>query len=190
MEYLPGGDIAIRLKTLYDNFDFDGALLEKIDDPKLRLRADYWEAKAYYNLGEYKTSLEKADAQVKLLLEKFPDLHTQAKKEEIILSLTDDENDTKIQEIKKIEVEPHICYIFLKYRLLQARINKGIAKNPEAHDIVNSIVLLVKKLMEQTTSKYMLIAVKAVQVQMTQLCNAKEFESALLMLKNIGAKVT
>lgn len=43
-----------------------------------------------------------------------------------------------------------------------ARIYKAISKNPEAHDIVNQIILYVKKCMTGQPSKFWLIAVKAV----------------------------
>lgn len=154
------------------------------------MRANYWEAKAYYNMGDYKTSVDLADAQVKIFMAKYPDLDTKAAKEEIILSLSDDdENMSTIKEIKSVEVPNEISYIFLKYRLMQARINKAIGLNGLAHDIVNSILVYIKQFSQETPSKFWLIAFKASQVQMTQLCNAKEFDSALLMLKNIGQKV-
>jgi hypothetical protein len=94
------------------------------------MRANYWEAKAYYNMGDYKTSIELADVQVKSMVAKYPDLGIKAAKEEIILSLSDsDENMSTIVEIKQVEVPKEISYIFLKYRLLQARINKAIGLN-------------------------------------------------------------
>ena len=132
------------------------------------MRAKYWEAKAYYNMGDYKTSVELADIQVKSMVEKYPDLDVKAPKEEIILSLSDsDENMSTITEIKQVEVPKEISYIFLKYRLLQARINKAIGLNGEAHDIVNSILFYVKLFKEDTPSKFWLTAFKACQVQMT-----------------------
>ena len=45
---------------------------------------------------------------------------------------------------KKVDVPDMIIYIFLKFRLLQARINKSIGMNHIAHDICNSIILFVK----------------------------------------------
>ena len=56
----------------------------------------------------------------------------------------------------------HISYIYLKHQLILARINKAISKNPEAHDIVNQIIMYVKKCMTGEPSKFWLIAVKAV----------------------------
>jgi hypothetical protein len=44
----------------------------------------------------------------------------------------------------KVDVPESVIYIFLKFRLLQARINKSIGMNHEAHDICNSIILFVK----------------------------------------------
>ena len=115
-------------------------------------------------MGDYKVSLEKAEKQVSELEEKYPDLSVEVKNEEIILSLKDGDDEPKIQEIQQIEVPPHISYIFLKYKLIMARINKAISKNPEAHDIVNQIILYVKKCMTGQPSKFWLIAVKAVQI--------------------------
>lgn len=102
---------------------------------------------------------------MKKFIQKYPDLDTKAKKEEIILSLSDnDEDKSTIVEIRKVEVPDEISYIFLKYRLLQARINKAIGLNGAAHDIVNSILLYVKLFAEFTPSKFWLTAFKAVQV--------------------------
>ena len=39
-------------------------------------------------------------------------------------------------------------------------------------------------------SKFWLTAVKAAKIQSTQLCNAKEYDSALKILINVGEKVT
>ena len=43
-------------------------------DEKLKMRLDYWIAKGFYNIGDYKTSLELADKHVDLFLEKYSDL--------------------------------------------------------------------------------------------------------------------
>ena len=37
---------------------------------------------------------------------------------------------------------------------------------------------------------FWLSAVKAAEIQSTQLCNAKEYDAALILLKNIGMRVT
>lgn len=96
-------------------------------------------------MGDYKTALEKADAQVKVINEKYPETVISAEKEQVILSFADeDDNKSTIKEIKKIEVPPKISYLILKYKLLQARLNKAIGKNGQAHDIVNEILLYVK----------------------------------------------
>ena len=55
--------------------------------------------KAHFTLGDYKICLEKAEKQVLELQEKYPDLKVEVKKEEIILSLADGENEPKIKEI-------------------------------------------------------------------------------------------
>jgi len=39
--------------------------------------------------------------------------------------------------LQKVEVPEYINSIFLKYRLLQARINKAIGMNHDAHEICN-----------------------------------------------------
>jgi hypothetical protein len=81
-------------------------------------------------------------------------------------------------------------YIFLKFRLLQAKINKSIGMNHKAHDICNSIILFVKLFKDETPAKFWLTAVKAGQLHSVQLCNAKEFDDALLLLNNISQKIT
>lgn len=101
-------------------------------------------------MGDYKVSLEKVEKHVNELIQKYPDLCVPIKKEQIILSLSDDENDPKIQEIEEVKVPSHISYLYLKYKLVQARINKAISRNPEAHDNVNEILLYVKKCKEGT----------------------------------------
>lgn len=62
--------------------------------------------------------------------------------------------------------------------------------NNVAHDIANSIMLYVKLFKDETPEKFWLSAAKAAQIQSTQLCNAKEYDAALLLLRNIGLKVT
>jgi len=62
--------------------------------------------------------------------------------------------------------------------------------NHKAHDICNSIILFVKLFKDEEPSKFWLTAVKAAQLQSIQLCNAKEFDDALLLLNNIGLKIT
>lgn len=43
-------------------------------DDKVKMRLDYWYAKALYNIGDYKTALELADEQVTKFFDKYPDL--------------------------------------------------------------------------------------------------------------------
>ena len=43
-----------KLKKLYDEFKFEEA--EKVDAVNIK-RAPYWKAKAYFNMGDYKTCL-------------------------------------------------------------------------------------------------------------------------------------
>ena len=38
------------------------------------MRIDYWVGKAYYNIGDYKHSLELANKEVENFLAKYPDL--------------------------------------------------------------------------------------------------------------------
>ena len=62
--------------------------------------------------------------------------------------------------------------------------------NHKAHDICNSIILFVKIFKELEPSKFWLSAVKAAQIQSVQLCNAKEFDAALLLLNKVGQMIT
>lgn len=98
------------------------------------------------------------------------------------------EEDSGVKEItlQKIEVPDHINYIFLKYKLIQARINKAIGMNEVAHEICNHIMLYVRQFQDMPPSKFWLTAVKAAQIQSVQLCNAKEYEDASKLLRNVG----
>ena len=51
-------------------------------------------------------------------------------------------------------------------------------------------MLYVKRNQDATPQKSWLTAVKAAQVQSTQLCNCKEYDSALKILQDIGEQVT
>lgn len=84
-----------------------------------------------------------------------------------------------------------ISYMYLKYRLLQARIHKATGMNHKATDICNAIMTYVRTFYDvRPPAKFWLSAVKAAQIQSTQLCNAKEYDSALKVLQNVGEKVT
>lgn len=83
-----------------------------------------------------------------------------------------------------------VVYIYFKFRLLQARINKAIGMNHVSHSICNSIILYVRKFKEMVPKKFWLASVKAAQVQATQLCNAREFDDAILLIENVSGKVT
>ena len=96
-----------------------------------------------------------------------------------------------IQPIAQVVFGDRISYIYLKYRLLDARIQKAIGMNHKATAICNSIMAFVKTFYDvHPPSKFWLTAVKAAQIQSTQLCNAKEYDSALKVLQNVGEKVT
>jgi hypothetical protein len=111
---------------------------------------------------------------VKVLLEKYADLKSETRKEEIILTIIDDDKNAKaenhlggccsggvcsnkaqkkeceqkgplINVVDEVNVPAKISYLYLKYRLLQCRINKAIGMNGKAHDIVNSIIMYVKR---------------------------------------------
>jgi len=62
--------------------------------------------------------------------------------------------------------------------------------NNTAAEICNSIMLYVKRNQDATPQKSWLSAAKAAQVQSTQLCNSKEYDSALKVLQDIAEQVT
>lgn len=63
--------------------------------------------------------------------------------------------------------------------------------NHTATDLCLFIMTYVKMFYDvQPPAKFWLSAVKAAQIQSTQLCNAKEYDSALKVLQNVGEKVT
>lgn len=74
---------------------------------------------------------------------------------------------------------------------MEARIQKAIGANHIATEACNAIMTYVKAFYDvQAPAKFWLTAVKAAQIQSTQLCNAKEYDSALKVLQNVGGKVT
>ena len=92
-------------------------------------------------------------------------------------------------ELDKFEVPEAFIYIFLKFRLLQAKINKSIGMSHECHDICNSIILFVKIFKDLDPRKFWLSALKAAQIQSSQLCVAKEFDAALVLLNKVGKTI-
>ena len=59
LPYFPGDRAqAESLKKQFENFDFTK---HEISDEKLKLRAEYWEVKAHFTMGDYKVGLEMAD---------------------------------------------------------------------------------------------------------------------------------
>jgi hypothetical protein len=77
----------------------------------------------------------------------------------------------------------------LKFRILQAQINQAIAMNHKCEEICNSIILYVKKFKDEKPQKWWWYAAKAANIQALQLCTAREFDPALLLLNNISKKV-
>lgn len=142
--------------------------MKDITDSDALLRINYWRAKSQYQIGNYKEALAEADKQVQVFSEEYPEFWKEISKEGSSLdkAVKQKEEPTGIVEIKE-ELDEHIIYIVLKYRLLQARLNKAIHMSHIAHDICNSIMLYVKKQLDLTPKKYWLVAVKAAEVHGT-----------------------
>ena len=92
--------------------------------------------------------------------------------------------------INQVETPDYVVYIFMKYKLLQARLNRAIGMCQVSEDVSNSIMKYVQKFKVMTPSKFWLCAAKAAETQAAQLSNAREFDDALLLLKNVSTKVT
>lgn len=96
----------------------------------------------------------------------------------------------KVKDITKTNIDERISYMYLKYKLMEARIQKAAGMNHLATDICLQIMIYVKTFYDCTEpAKFWLTAVKAAKIQSTQLCNAKEYDSALKILMNVGEKV-
>ena len=95
-----------------------------------------------------------------------------------------------ISEVNSEDSPDWIKYIFLKLRLLQAKVNKSIGMNHLAHEICSSIIAYVRSFKDLEPKKFWLQAVKAAQVCSTQLCNAREYDDALKLLENFGGAIT
>lgn len=134
------------------------------------MRLRLWDAKSYYNLGDYKTALEKVESSLEFLEDTYVDLKKDLASPELkpkqglklahIKSLEADSN-VKIQQIESVEVPDFAAYAWLKLKLQQARINKAIGMNNTAHEVCNQIFLFVKTYQEKPAKKFLLTAVKA-----------------------------
>ncbi len=69
-----------------------------------------------------------------------------------------------ISEVSQKDAPDWIRYIFLKLRLLQAKVNKSIGMNHVAHEICFSIIGYVRSFKDLEPKKFWLQAVKAAQV--------------------------
>jgi hypothetical protein len=123
----------------------------------------HWEAKGRYLLGDYKTALELADEQVEALDKEYPALVMKEKYTEGLPALK--EGSTPL--INDINVPDYVIYIYMKFRLLQARVNKAIGMNHVAHEICNAIIMFRRKFMHMTPAKWWISACKAAEVLST-----------------------
>ena len=79
-------------------------------------------------------------------------------------------DDSEVQPIASVAFGDRISYIYLKYRLLEARIQKAVGMNHKATEICISIMTYVKmfhdqeKLEKEAPAKFWLTAVKAAQI--------------------------
>ena len=62
--------------------------------------------------------------------------------------------------------------------------------NHICHDICTSIMLYVKRFKDDTPKRWWMYASKAANLQALQLCTAREFDPALLLLNNISKRIT
>ena len=71
-------------------------------------------------------------------------------------------DDTKdIAEIKTIDAPEYIIYMYLKLKLLLARVVKSIGKSSTAHDLCNYIIMVVKNVKDLPPKKFWMSACKA-----------------------------
>lgn len=131
------------------------------DVAKFKLRLSHWEAKARYALGDYKKALELADEQVQALDAEYPSLVMKEKYNEGLPAL-EDANPALINDINAPD---YVIYMYLKFRLLQARTNKAIGMNHIAHEQCNSIIMFRRQFMHMTPAKWWISACKAAEVQ-------------------------
>lgn len=103
----------------------------------------------------------------------------------------DTQSNTIIAEVDINEqpVPNEINFLYLKFRILQAQINQAIAMNHQCEAICNSIILYVKKFKDEKPQQWWWYAAKAANVQALQLCTAREYDPALLLLNNISKRI-
>lgn len=174
-------------------------LIKQIEDVKFRL--EFTECKVLYHLGDYKVCLDLVVERGKQIEAAYPEIvdigtpSTEIKQKQANgLNKDDYEFDMdnyKLKDITQCGIDERISYMYLKYKLLEARIQKAVGMNHVATDICLQIMIYVKTFYDVSEpSKFWLTAVKASKIQSTQLCNAKEYDSALKVLMNVGEKVT
>ena len=110
------------------------------------MRIRHWKAKAYFFIGDYKTCQELCNAEVDKLLEVHPYLKVEVEDCENFESLSSQINAPNVVEINDSSENEGVTYIYLKWRLLQARVNKSIGMCTVANQICNQIIAFVKRL--------------------------------------------
>ena len=130
-----------KVRQLYVSYKFEEAEQEQDklevdagdapeDVTKFKMRLSYWETKAHYSLGNYKTALELADNHVKALDTEHPSLVMSEKYSEGLPAL----KEANPALINEINVPDYVIYMYLKFRLIQARISITIWMNHVAHE--------------------------------------------------------
>ena len=157
-------------------------------------RVNLWKAKAYYNIGEYLTSLTQVDEAVEKFKASYPKLIREPALPQIAeaegATVTEIKDDDEALKITEVEVPEAVTYMYLKYRLLQARLNKSIGFANKAQDICTDIVMYLRQFKEMTPQKCWLTAVKAAEIQAILLCNAREYDDAIKLLEHTGLNFT
>lgn len=111
----------------------------------VKFRLEFTECKGLYHLGDYKTCLEKVLARTSEIEQAYPDLRDigaasaeKAKKQEKGMNKEDYEfnvEDMDVKAITKVVAEERVNYMYLKYKLLQARLQKAIGMNHVASEL-------------------------------------------------------
>jgi len=150
------------LEFNFDSFKKATEAIPKTEE-NVWLRLNYWEAKAYHKIGNYLKALELTKVCQDDLLKKYSDLGKEfcsyEHKEEQKIEMNEEGNVSSI-----LEVPEAINYIFLKHKLLEARLLKLSNNSAKCHAVCNSIMLYVKLYKDMTPSKFWLSAAKAAQL--------------------------
>ena len=172
-------DRLVQIRYLFNDFDFKGAQdsieelkLDLVGDPELetlKIMLTAWKAKAYYRLGDYKSSLDIVEEEVEKLQSEYLGLtiEYEAKGNANIAFDKDTAANQIIAEVDTDEnkmVPNEINFLYLKLRILQAQINQAIAMNHKCEAICNSIMLYVKKFKDEKPQKWWWYAAKAANI--------------------------